>query len=927
MPSAIASFVLGALKVKAGTALHTTIMAVALVADVALAESTKRKQASDARRKSGNAPRDVTVRSGVSPAQIVYGQARVSGPVIYSNVVPAAHAADISELWTLIALAYHECEDITEIWLDGDKIGGDTSGYSINWVQNSTGSQDGAVTGSGKYGPIDGQSHVFCYKALGDQATSMRIDNDSPPKTITTRLSDITSDHIGNGITWIATAFQLGTETGNGVWKNGAPQNIRALVKGKKLYDPRKDSTSSAYVSSLGVSTHRVDTKTTWEWSDNPALCVADYLRDATVGMGAEGITSADIDWDMVGSAATVCDVEVSIPGVDSPTEKRFTCNGPLGMASTHADNIATILQTMAGRLTWSGGKFRVRAGSYDAPTLSFNEDDVAGPIQIQPELTRTERVNTIRPRYIDPESNYAQVEALPIVDTTLKTTRDAGQTLTLDPSMPMVAGEYQAQRLGYQRLLRNNQQLRAVVPFNWTALKAAVGDRITLTVAELSWTAKVFVVEKWDFDIENGFQLTLRADSSSAYADPAVSDYSTRTLAGTITFADPPVSAPSSLTLTAAEEAIELAWSEPPVNNWQDIIIYSAAAGTAFSNASELARVHGSKYRDELGGVESRAYWIRAVDEEGNLSTRNPDSDTGIESRSLPNRVINIEMETGADVTLETSGILDSQGESEVAGTVSDQHTIKVDDNQRVTGWGNLSTENTSTPTSEFAIVADKFSVVDPASTASTPIVPFSISGGKAQFTADVQINGDLITTGTIDASTVNVTNVDADNIVSGTIDASQVSVTNLQASNITGDVSTYQQFSVLPIPSIVVTQAMGETAIQTVTLPGNSLGLLPIMLANLEFTFQSSVPQDGTAIFRWRKDSVTGGTCSDRHVQRRITSSGTEFRGLSITGTWAGGDVTTDTDFVLTCQVTGDGSGDAIHIASIRGVIIGGR
>ena len=907
MPSAIASFVLGALKVKAGTALHTTIMAVALVADVALAESTKRKQASDARRKSGNAPRDVTVRSGVSPAQIVYGQARVSGPVIYSNVVPAAHAADISELWTLIALAYHECEDITEIWLDGDKIGGGTGGYSINWVQSSTGSQDGAVTGAGKYGPIDGQSHVFAYKALGDQASVMRIDNDSPPKTITTRIGDITSDHIGNGITWIATAFQLGTETGNGVWKNGAPQNIRALVKGKKLYDPRKDSTSSAYVSSLGVATHRVDTKTTWEWSDNPALCVADYLRDSTVGMGAEGITSSDIDWDMVGSAATVCDVEVSIPGVDSPTEKRFTCNGPLGMASSHADNIATILQTMNGRLTWSGGKFRVRAGSYDAPTLAFDENDVAGPIQIQPELTRTERFNTIRPRYIDPESKYAQVEALPIVDTTLKTTRDAGQTLTLDPSMPMVASEYQAQRLGYQRLLRNAQQLRAVVPFNWTALKAAVGDRITLTVDELSWTAKVFVVEQWDFDLENGFQLTLRADSASAYADPAVSDYSTRTLAGTITFADPPVSAPSSLTLTAAEEAIELAWAEPPVNNWQDIVIYSAAAGTAFSGASELARVHGSKYRDELGGVESRAYWIRAVDEEGNLSTRNPDSDTGIESRSLPNRVLNIEMETGADVTLETSGILDSQGESEVAGTVSDQHTIKVDDNQRVTGWGNLSTTNTSTPTSEFVVVADKFSVVDPDSTASTPIVPFSIGSGKAQFTTDVQISGDLITTGTIDAS--------------------QVSVTNLQANNITGDVSTYQQFSVLPVPSIVVTQGDGETAIQTVTLPGNALGLLPIMLANLEFTFQSSMPQDGTAIFRWRKDSVTGSTCSDRHVQRRITSSGTEFRGLSITGTWAGGDVTTDTDFVLTCQVTGDGSGDAIHIASIRGVIIGGR
>tara|TARA_Y100001963_G_scaffold154422_1_gene243168 strand:- start:50 stop:2767 length:2718 start_codon:yes stop_codon:yes gene_type:complete len=905
MPSAIASFVLGALKVKVGSAAWTAVMATALVADVALAESTKRKQAAAARRRSGNAPRDVTVRSGVSPAQIVYGEARVSGPVIYSNVVPAAHAADISELWTLIALAYHECEDITEIWLDGDKIGGGT--YTINWVQSSTGSQDGAVTGAGKYGPIDGQSHVFAYKALGDQASVMRIDNDSPPKTITTRLFDITASHIGNGITWMATAFQLGTETGNGVWKNGAPQNIRALVKGKKLYDPRKDSTSSAYVSSLGVATHRVDTKTTWEWSDNPALCAADYLRDATVGMGSEGITSADIDWDMVGTAATVCDVEVTIPGSGSPTEKRYTCNGPLGMASTHADNIATILQTMNGRLTWSGGKFRIRAGSYDAPTLAFNEDDVSGPIQIQPELTRTERFNTVRAVYIDPESKYAQVEALPIVDTTLKTTRDAGQTLTLDPSMPMVNSEYQAQRLGYQRLLRNAQQLRAVVPFNWTALKAAVGDRITLTIAELSWTNKVFVVEKWDFSVENGFQLTLRADSSSAYADPAVSDYSTRTLAGDITFAEPPVSAPSSLTLTAAEEAIELAWSEPPVSNWQDIVIYSAAAGTAFSGASELARVHGSKYRDELGGVESRAYWIRAVNDEGDLSTRNPDSDTGIESRSLPNRVINIEMETGADVALETSGILDSQGESDVAGRVSEQYVIKVDDNQRVTGWGNLSTENTSTPTSEFVIVADKFGVVDPASTGSTPIVPFSIGSGKAQFTADVQINGDLITTGTIDASTVNVTNLEADNI--------------------TGDVSTYQQFSVLPIPYIVVAQGDGETAIHTVTLPGNSLGLLPIMLGNLEFAFQSEVPQDGTAIFRWRKDSVTGSTCSDRHVQRRITSSGTELCGLSITGCWTGDNVTTDTDFVLTCQVEGDGTYDSIQIHTISGVIIGGR
>ncbi len=46
--------------------------------------------------------------------------------------------------------------------------------------------------------------------------------------------------------------------------------------------------------------------------------------------------------------------------------------------------------------------------------------------------------------------------------------------------------------------------------------------------------------------------------------------------------------------------------------------------------------------------------------------------------------------------------------------------------------------------------------------------------------------INGSNITTGTIDASKVNVTNLNANNITSGTINASKVSVTNLNANNI---------------------------------------------------------------------------------------------------------------------------------------------
>lgn len=47
--------------------------------------------------------------------------------------------------------------------------------------------------------------------------------------------------------------------------------NITGLVSGRKLYDPRKDSTAG------GSGAHRLANQATWEWSDNPALATADF--------------------------------------------------------------------------------------------------------------------------------------------------------------------------------------------------------------------------------------------------------------------------------------------------------------------------------------------------------------------------------------------------------------------------------------------------------------------------------------------------------------------------------------------------------------------------------------------------------------------------------------------------------------------------
>ena len=781
--SAIIAAIAAKTGASAGTVIAVGTAAAAAVSSIAISSYQAKKAEADARKNGARAARDITVRSAIEPARIVYGQARTSGPVVYTNTAPTPGTSDNSTLWTVISLCQHEIEDITAIYLDGDEI----PSSAIDW------SGTGGVT-SGTYGPIGSNQVTNFYRRFG-------TDTQTHVTQLATTFSDWTSDYDGKGIAYIVCAFELGTATGEGVWAQGAPQNIRAVVKGKKVYDPRLDSTQTAI---SGSGSHRLNDPTTWAWSDNPALCVADYLHDSRLGMGAEGISYTDIDFDMVAAAADICDATVSTPG---GSEKRFTCNGALSTEETYADNIKQLLSSMGGSLTWSGGKFRIRALAYEAPTFSFTGDDIIGDVEIQPETNRSQRFNLIRGTFIDPESDYVATEFIPVENTSYKNTRDGGQSLNKQIKLPFTNSEYMAQRIAFKQLNVANQQMRLIVPMNFKAMKVAAGDRIQLSIDELSFSNKIFVVENWNFEPEGGYTLTLQEDSSSAYADPASpSEYSTRTLAGTVSFADQAVSAPSGLSATSEEVANLLSWTAPPRASGYDEIEVYASATSAWSASSAIGRTRGTTFRHELPHGTQRYYWVRAIDTDGRESIRNPDSDTSTiqatsgqiatsqlnDDASFAGAELgdNLRDEDGTtilgkedvknneitDLFLEDGTILNTEGGNPIVlNTVGDSsvtvrnsldgveanYSVKVDLNGRVSGFGLIATEATATPFSAFAVIADQFAVVDPDSTADQPIVPFAVTDNKAVFTTDVEINGDLLTTGTVSADRISIDGV----------------------------------------------------------------------------------------------------------------------------------------------------------------------
>lgn len=120
-----------------------TLAAGAALSSIAYTSYATKKSEADARKDAARSARDITVRSAIEPARIIYGQARTSGPVVYTNTAPTPGTNDNSTLWTVISLCQHEIADITEVWLDGDQI----LSSAIDWAGT------GGVT-SGKYGPI-----------------------------------------------------------------------------------------------------------------------------------------------------------------------------------------------------------------------------------------------------------------------------------------------------------------------------------------------------------------------------------------------------------------------------------------------------------------------------------------------------------------------------------------------------------------------------------------------------------------------------------------------------------------------------------------------------------------------------------------------------------------------------------------------------
>ena len=507
------------------------------------------------------------VRQPVTAHRIIYGEVRAGGPVVYLHTRAPAGSDKLDILHLVVVLAAHEVEAIGDVYLSDQIV---------------TFAADGAATNA----PFvrDGTVFARLWKHLGtaDQAADpVLIANSGGQWTGAHRLAGRAYVHAQ--LTYDDRAFP-----------SGIP-NLSALVRGRKLYDPRTATTA---------------------WSDNPALCVLDYLM-APWGLAA---TLEEIDVASFIAAANICDETVERP---DGQEKRFTCNGVLDVSQAPQSALPPLLTSCAGRLTYTAGRWRLFAGAYLPPMTSFSEADARDTITVKPRRSRRDLINTVRGTFISPAQNWQPTDYPPVCVAAYKTA-DGGEEVAENLDLPYTRSPYMAQRIARIALEMCRRELTVQLPANLAGLRVVAGETVTLTLSRFGLTQVPMVVAQWQLTEELGVNLTLHREDPDIYAF-ALGDLVTMPAPAALSLPgnqDIPPAVPIGLAASLSGAAVRLTWSAAAEPDFSHFEVYEGAAGSTPEQADRLGEPYASTwFRDGLPGGAARSYWVRSVDRHGNRS------------------------------------------------------------------------------------------------------------------------------------------------------------------------------------------------------------------------------------------------------------------------------------------------------------------
>jgi len=434
------------------------------------------------------------------PAQTTYGERQAFQGVI-GRAVLGGHKVHYNEYddakfaQHVFVLADHMCDGLESIYVDGRQR--DLLPVAGPYLNNE-----------------QARYQVAEYGALID----IRFHDGRPGQLADTELVNRTpgwdSSKKFTGQCYVVVTLQSDKEKFNG------EPSFKFVLRGAKLYDPRKDSTVG------GAGALRFDDPMTWQYGTNPAVAANHFARGFRLNglrrLGAD-LTTADLDFSGLITAMNICDEQVQRP--DSSWRNRY--EGHL-VWSDEDDPYAVIdrlCDTMGGVRGELQGRVTVFAGKAKVPVLTITDGDLPddAPVKFSPKRSGAFLYSGVQGTYTHSTEftakAYAALEPASFV-------AEDGRSRLQRVDLPAVQDAHQAYLLVKQQLFRSRLQATAQITLDIKDLQLEVGDWIVWESEHPLRGTKPYEITASEIDWDAArIMLDLQEVSADAFADDATAE------------------------------------------------------------------------------------------------------------------------------------------------------------------------------------------------------------------------------------------------------------------------------------------------------------------------------------------------------------------------------------------------------------------
>lgn len=383
--------------------------------------------------------------SNTAPIPCVYGRRQVGGTRIFIETTGTTNRF----LHIVLAIAEGEVSELHQVYINNEKLYNENG--SIN--EKFMGGDDGV---SRAYVRVN--FHPGTDDQPADEALIMTTSNATANWNESCKLS---------GICYAYVKLEYDTE----IWSSGFPI-VNFDISGKKVRDPRETT---------------VDASGLLRFSDNPALCIRDYLTNSRYG---RNISTSEINDASFITAANYCDEEITM---DNITQKRYTANGVVPVGSTAINILEELLTACRGMLIFSAGQYKLVLDKVDSSVFSFTTDNMIGDITVAVGSKSTQW-NRVKSTFYNKEKEWSSDFSIQD-NSAARSTTDNGLLLEGSLELPYTSDYLTASMISGQSLKQSRESLVVIFKSTIEGLQVECGDVVDITSDSLGWTNKKFRV------------------------------------------------------------------------------------------------------------------------------------------------------------------------------------------------------------------------------------------------------------------------------------------------------------------------------------------------------------------------------------------------------------------------------------------------